>query len=232
MPDNDKFTDSEIWFENNKHFFPPGFKENMEMDMDTLSFYVQTYENTMEELRPQLRNLMMRQFPVLKTDTRQLALQAISELIENSGRFILFKLYSLMQDQKNGIDLRKKYPDFEDLLELHVRPHKPRSVDISLYDSIPQLSSERKKELADEFNKAEIRDIKRNERRKFYFFHLIQKCILKYYPEIQKLDEDGWSVYAIHVGMEYENYRDECIRIETFIKSGVTEENFSTRLSK
>lgn len=64
MPDNDKFTDSEIWFENNKHFFPPRFKENMEMDMDTLSFYVQTYENTMEELRPQLRNLMMRQFPV------------------------------------------------------------------------------------------------------------------------------------------------------------------------
>jgi hypothetical protein len=232
MSDNDKFTDSEIWFEKNKDFFPHGFRENLEMNTDTLSFYARTYENTMEELCPQLRNLMMRQFPVLKTDTRPLVLQAISKLIENSGCFILFKLYSLMQDQKNGIDLRKKYPNFNDLLDLHVRPHKPRSIDISFYDFVPLLPTERKKELVDELNRIELRNIKRNERRKFYFFDLIQKCIFKYYPEIQDLDADGWSVYAIYVGMEYEGYRDECIRIGKFIKRELTEESFSTRLSK
>ncbi len=223
MSDNDKFIDSEIWFENNKDFFPPEFLESMEMAMDTLSFYFHTYENTMKELRPQLRDLMIKQFPVLKTDTRPVVLQAINDVIENSGRFILFKLYNLMLDQKNGINLHKKYTNFDDLLELHVRPRKPHSIDISFYDFIPQLSSERKKELVNELNEKELLNIKRNERRKFYFFNLIQKCIFKYYPEIQKLDEDGWSVYAIHVGMEYEHYRDECIRIEKLIKSKLPE---------
>jgi len=44
---------------------------------------------------------------------------------------------------------------------------------------------------------------------------------------LQELDGDGWNVFAIHVGMEYEMYCNDCYHIENFIKYKFPEEDIN-----
>lgn len=232
MADDDEFSDNEIWFRNNSDFFPPELRKNMELVMDMAMFHNRVFKKVMEELGPKLRKLMLKQYPLFQTETRPLVVNAIDDIANSIGNTLLFSLYGLVQDQKNGVDLREKYPDFDSWLELYVRPNQPHLLEISFYDDFPQLSYEQKKELVDEINEQDIEGSRLYESQKFEFFELIQKVVLKHYLALQELEGDGWNVYSIHVGMEYRMYCDDCCHIEHFIENKLPEEDIKLTFSE
>jgi hypothetical protein len=227
MFDEDEFTENEIWFNNHRDFFPANFRENLESIMDMCTFHRRVFNKVMDELRPKVRQLMMKQFPLLRTETRPLVVKSIDDIVHRTGQSMLFNLYGLMQDQRNGVDLREKYPDFDSWIRLYVHPPKPKLTDISFYNIFPEMTYEQKKELVDEEYEQDVEAYNWNESRRFEFFDLIQKVVFKHYGALQDLEGDGWNVYAIHVGMEYHLYRDDCYHIENFIEAKFPEEDIN-----
>lgn len=227
MIDEEEFLENEIWFKNHSDFFPPEIRNNIEEVIEMCSFYVHVFDKAMDELNPKVRKLIYKQFPLLKTETRPLVLKSIDEIVDRTGMSLLFNLFGLLRDQKNGVDLREKYPDFESWISLYVHPPKPKPIDVTFYDGMQGLSDEQKMELVEEINTEELDGYNHFESRRFEFFDLIQKVVFNHYKALQELDGDGWNVYAIHVGMEYEMYCNDCYHIENFIKYKFPEEDIN-----
>lgn len=219
--------ENEIWFKNHSDFFPPEIRDKIEIILEMCSFYVHVFKKAMEALSPVVRELMYKQFPIIKKETRPLVLKSIGEIVDRTGMSLLFNLYGLIQDQKKGVDLREKYSDFDSWISLYVHPPMPVPIDVSFYDGMTGLSDEQIKKLVDEINTEDLEGYNYCESRRFEFFDLIQKVLFKYYEALQELEGDGWNVYAIHVGMEYEIFRNDCGHIENFIKYKFPEEDIN-----
>ena len=201
--------------------------QNLEKGLGVFMFYIRVVKHLMEEFTPAIRKLTWKQYPLIKTETRPLVLKSIDALIRSTGHNCLFQLYGLLEDQKNGVNLREKYGDFEGWIESYARPGIPYLIDVSTYDDFPQMTEDQKKELVDEINTSTLEGFNLFESRKFEFIDVFQKLIFKYYKEIKELDSDGWIIYSVHINQEYDDYRMMCDHYKNFISHNFKEEDIN-----
>ncbi len=229
LDSNYESSDFEIWYNENYMFFERETDILEGPTLDISLFYNGVYMPVMQELAPSVRKLMTRQYPLIDLEFRPLVLNYIDWVVSMAGHRFLMNLYQLIQDQKDGVNLREKYPDFESWIGFYARPGEPDLVTEVNYTKFTTYSEEEKKELIDAENKNITEFFEKEQLLKKEYYDIIQPLVFKYYPALQDLDYDGWIIYSVHIREDYEDYKFRCEHIETFIEYEFQEEDINLR---
>ena len=215
----------EIWYDDNRNYFLRGATGIVEPSVEIEAFYIGVYCPAMHDLMSAIRQLLVKQYPIIATESRPAVLQAIERRIEITGHTFLLYLFDLVQDQKEGINLPEKYPDFEKWRVAYRTLHKPYKFDESFFDQFPWLTDEQKNEFMEESRKEEEERFNWKDKRKYDFINMLQRIVLKYYKEIMDFEADQWIVYSSLITNEYAEYRIRFEHYVTFIEYEFPEED-------
>lgn len=222
--DDEGDIDYEAWYNRNKNYLPKEFIKHIEDKSDSLFFMFKVYRKVMKHLPSAVRELMLEQYPVFKTEKRPMVIEYINTIAETTGHTLLFLLYNLVQGQKKGVNIREKYPKFEEWVDFYGRPHKPDTIDENTRPQYKWLNDEEWIAYRDHENERMLGFFNWEEKRKFEFIDLVQTTIFKYYEEMYELNADEWIIYGVNIRDEYENFLCACEDVELFIDCGFPEE--------
>jgi hypothetical protein len=224
-----ELSDFEKWYDENYMFFEREFNKQLGPTLDISLFYTGVYCPVMQELSHFVRKLMVRQFPVIDLEFRPLVLKYIDWVVSMAGHRFLMNLYQLIHNQKEGINLREKYPDFESWISFYARPSQPDLITEVNYEKFTLYTDQEKKDLIDDENKDITDFFEKEQLLKKEYYDMIQPLVFKYYPALQDLDYDGWIIYSVQIREDYEDYKFRCEHIETFIEYEFQEEDINLR---
>src|ERR1035437_4149829 len=229
--DDYKMSELEEWYDNNFAYFNRASETESGLNLDITLFYNGVYYPVMKELAPTVRKLMYKQYPLLETEFRPMVMDHINWMVSKAGHRLLLMLNILVQDQKEGVNLREKYPDFESWIDFYARPPEPPVPNYHYLDNNPllfnALTAEQIKEIADEEWESDIKYFIKVEGLKKEYYDLIQPLVFKYYPALQELDYDGWIIYAVEIREEYEDFKLRCEHVDSFIEYEMDEEDIN-----
>lgn len=223
--DKDGDINYHAWFEMYKDYLPGKFQTMIEKNKSSLYFLFHVYRKVMRDLEPALQKLIYRQYPVFKKETRPLIVEEIQAITSTTGSSLLFNLYHLLDDQRNGVNVRKKYTEFEEWKQFYAMPKVPDVLDESTRPQYTWLSDEEWVKHVESENKAFLEFFNWCEKRKKEFMDVVQTILFKYYKELENLNGDEWIIYAVHIRDEYEYYLSNSESLEEFIDCGFPEED-------
>lgn len=223
--DQDGDMDFQAWYHLNKDNFPPELDEVLENSYDSFYFLFNVYRKIMDKLAPALRLLMAKQYPVFKTEKRPQVAAFIDTIATTTGYSLLFRLKTLVEDQKKGVSIREKYSNLEAWKALYVRPQQPPTIDQGKRSHFWWLNDLQWEKYVETENKKLLEFFQWSEKRKFEFIDVVQTIVLKYFKELEELNPDEWIIYAVHMHDEYEYYQVSCENVELFIDCGFPEKD-------
>ncbi len=214
--DDDDLERSEFdcWYDDNNMYFRRGADAFVEPDLDIELFYSNVYCKVMSELAPAVRKFIRYQYPVFETEYRPAVLDAIERIVLGTGHRFMLELYNLIQDQKEAVNLRGKYPDFE---EWEKRKKELRYFSRSIFNAIEGLTEKQKTDLYELAKDKFQESYNYKEQRLYEFIEMIQPILFQYYPVVQELNADGWIVYFHLLLIEHTDYRLDFEHYVTFI---------------
>jgi len=221
--DNEGDLNYDAWYSSNKDDLPEPLGNLMADNFDKFHFLCNVHQKVMKNLAPALRKLMLKQYPVFRTEKRKLVVQKINSVLTTTGHLLLLNLYHLVQGQKAGENVRETYPDFDTWVG-YARTESPNLIDENKRSQYTWLSDEEWEVYRDNENKDILQFFTWQEKRKFEFIDLVQKLLFKYFKELEDLNADEWIIYAVYIREEYEAYLFGCEEIERFIDCGFPEE--------
>jgi len=227
--DDNVLSEFEKWYDENLMYLKRESNEQSGPTLDISLFYTGIYNPVMQELAPLVRKLMLRQYPVIDTEYRHMVLDYINWLVSSAGHRLLLNLFVLVRDQKEGINLREKYPDFENWIEVYARPSKPQLVSVEDFSKFTVFTNHEKKSLVAEENIDIITIFEKKEKLKKDYYDIVQPIVFKHYPALQDLDYDGWIIYAVHIREDYEDFKYRCEHVKTFIEYEFQEEDINLK---
>ena len=213
------------WFNLNKQYIPPQFVDNMQESIDLMHFLSSVYFKVMKHLAPALHRLMREQYPVFKKEKRPLVVDYINTVASTTGYALLWKLYKLVNDQRAGVNVREKYPKFDEWVEFYGRPHKPDTINEATRPEYTWLNDAEWEVYRDNENKAFLEFFNWEQKRVFDFIDVVQTLLFKYFKELHELNADELIIYAVDIRDEYEYYLSGCEHAELFIDCGFPEED-------
>ncbi|MEI6752404.1 MAG: hypothetical protein WCK78_04480 [Paludibacter sp.] len=231
--DDDELTEMEEWYDDNCEFFVresrPITSVFVEVPQDVEFFYESVYCPAMAEIAPAVRVLIEKQYPSVKDEIRPKLVEYINWIAISAGKYLLLSSHELVDDQKEGVNLREKYPDFEFWVENYGRRPEPPVPNYSFADDNPyikeHISPEIIREVAEESCIEETEYYHRTENRRKEYFDIVQSVVFKYYKVLEDLDYEGWIVYAANINEDYESYTECCDHIDTIIKYNFDEDD-------
>jgi len=235
--DDDDYEMSELdeWYDHNFMYFKR--KSNPAGDMltgvtfEATLFYNGVYSPVKKEIAPAVRKLMLKQYPIIASESRQLVLEYINDTVNYLGHRMLMNLWSVVEDLKEGINLREKYPKLESWVDFYARPPKAPEPDYTFFDKYPgigiDLSEEAKKEYVEKMYAEEMFYFLEIEKLKKEYYDIVQPVVLKYFKALEDLDYDGWIIYAVEIREDYEIYKYRCEHLEGFIEYEFDEEDIN-----
>jgi len=179
-----EMSEFENWYEVNYTYFKRESKQQPGPDLDISLFYYGIYKPVMDKLALAVRKLMLKQYPVIDFEFRPMVLEYINWLVSSTGHKLMLNLYNLIQDQKEGFNLRDKYPDFKTWIDAYARPVKPVLITIEEYDEFSFYTDQEKKQLIQDENNEIIKFFERQEKLRKEFYDVIQPILFKYYSAL------------------------------------------------
>jgi hypothetical protein len=227
--EDDDFERSEfdIWYDDNFRYFRRGAEKFIEPSLDVELFYKGVYCPVMKELGKEVYALALKHYPIIGTEQRPAVLEAIRWRVEITGHEFLLRLYDLVQDQLEGINLHEKHPELDEWAVKYPTYRKPHYLDQSFFDKFTWLTEEQKQEMIAEDKKDADETFQIKEKPRFEFFDLLQRITFKYFKGAQDLDTDGWVVYNVILFSEYTDYEIRFEYIDEFIDYEFDEEDLN-----
>lgn len=215
--DREEELDFDAWFSRNQSYLPKEFVDHLKEHYDMLHFFFSIYRKMIKHLAPAMHELMLKQYPVFRTEHRPAVLESLDNLITNTCDTILFRLGFLVQDQKAGKIARETYPDIDKWRDFYGKPATPYTIDESTRPEYTWLNDAEWEQYRDSENASLLEFFNWEEKRKFEFVDLVQTYVFKYYKEIEDLNPDEWIVYAMIIRDKYEYYKSICENVELLI---------------
>lgn len=222
--DEDDSFNFEVWYNLRRKYFPQKLHELIDTNYELLNFLFSVYQKITEKLSPAIKDLMRKHYPVFKTEKRPMVVSFLDDIASTTGYKLLLQLFQLIKDQKAGVNMRVKYPKFDQWVDFYGRPQKPKTVDEDLRSLYTWMSDDEWETYRNNENKAMLDYFNWQEKRKFEFIDLVQSLLFSYYPDLQELDPDEWIIYAVCIRDEYEQFLCCCEDAELFIDCGFPEE--------
>jgi hypothetical protein len=223
----------------NKSSFPPELVEQFERNYDVLYYMFNVFVPVAGDLPDLVRELMYKQFPSFRKETRPTIVEALDSIVNAAGVDLIQTVGVIMHGKSEGKTARDIFKPFDQWVKNHTYPEdtweKVRDRERIEFGAL-DYSDKRWKEIKKEENKFRQLEIKWIQKRRFEYIDLLQTTFLKYFKGFEMLDADDLTVYSRILRIEYEDYNDYCQDIERFIDWGLEEEdfklNFSERMQK
>lgn len=226
-------TEVELWFDDNIEYFlrtPTPLSElPTEITLETELFYYNVYCPAKKQIKPAVLNLIHKQYPLTANEMRPRFLEEIDKIATEAGHHLLMRFAAILCDQKDGINVREFYTDFEQWEKEYARPEDPPQPDYSFADSWenkPDLTEQFIKEIADEVHVEELEAYHYHQGRRKEYFDLLQSIIIELYPAFLDFDLENWIMYARALHEDYFEYTENCDHIETMLEYKFDEADF------
>jgi len=207
----------DAWFSQNQRNFPKELVDFLKEHYDTFHFLFSIYRKILKHLDPAMHELMLKHYPVFRTEQRPAVLEYLDDLPTLTCDAILIKIYHLWLNQKAGKNIRDSFPDIDKWRDFYGKPKTPDTIDESTRPDYTWISDAEWEQYRDSENASLLEFFNWEEKRKFEFVDLVQTYIFKYYKEIENLNPDEWIVYAMIIRDEYEYFKTICENIELLI---------------
>jgi hypothetical protein len=232
--DDDDLEPSEFddWFDVYFSLFPAELKDGFEPKPEIYDFYQGMYLRIMQDLTPAIRKLMYKQYPEIETERRPAVVKKIENILSATGPIFLIRLFVLLNDERNGVDLRAKHPEFDEWVKSYAHAKNPYEKSNKIFAKLPWLTEEQKKEIIEKTIEEDLFDINWKEMRKWDFIDTVQTIVLKHYRQVENLSADGWIVYSAFLTLEYAEYRFDIEFISAFITALLPEEDIHLKYSE
>jgi len=119
----------ELSYQIHKDKLPSDFRDTMETFLEFYHFYIDIYESCTHRLVPELNKLMFRHYPVTEQATHPVQLEYIQDLHESHIFGLLLSLRNHLREQREGINIREKYPKLGSWKEFYCNPRMPYTID-------------------------------------------------------------------------------------------------------
>lgn len=213
------------WFELNKHDLPEPLKKIVSNHYETLRFICDDFMKGTKIMKEALHELIREQYPVFKTETRPLVLDKINTIVETASYYLVVETYNIIQQQNEGIDFRKEYPELEEWKETYGKPEPlPNLLTDEDREEHWFLSDEEWEERKEEENTGMMQFYHWQTRRKFEFNALALKVLFPLYSGCVSLDPDPLILFAVNLEEVYLGYRLSAENTERIIDYGFPEE--------
>jgi hypothetical protein len=141
----------------------------------------------------------------------------------------LLSSHELIDDQKEAVNLREKYVDFDYWVKTYGKPPAAPVPDYSFADNNPflkeNISEDIIREVAEESCIEETEHYLWVENRRKEYFDIVQPIVFRYFKPLEDLDYEGWIVYAANIREDYDRYTERCEHVDTIIRYGFDEED-------
>jgi len=208
------------WYKSNKDQLPPKLKKVMDGSYEFIRFVAEDYKRGMEIISTALHELIRQHYPVFKTETRPLVLGRIEMIVTNAAYSLVTQTYSIIKDQKEGLDFRQQFPNMEELKKRYGKPDEPELVT----DEERELYFDDDDAEWEEYKKEENEDILQyfnwETKRKREFMCVSQMLLFKLFKECEELDPDPLILFAGVLVEEYLLYRGLSELLERVIDCG------------
>jgi len=229
--DDYEMSEIEVWYDDNYEYLVRDSKVYLEITDEIIQFYDSVYVTSMSELEPAVQKLMLQQYPIIRGESRPMVVEYIKDTAKYTGHEFLMQLYMVVQDQKQGVNYREKYEEFQNWVEFYGRPAEKPVLNYKFFEEHPNLTSnftqEMKEEFAIESLESETITFDIEERLKKEYYNIVQPIVLKYYRELDDLNYEGWIMYAVQIREIYEDYKYRCEHLDAFIDYGFDEEDIN-----
>lgn len=224
-----EMSELESWYDDNFGYFIREPKIITGITEEITLFYDTVYIPIITELAPLIRKLMLKQYPIIRGESRPMVADYIDSVIHSAGHDLVMQIYMIVQDQKEGVNFREKNPDFESWVSFYGRPAETPVPDYTFFDEYPEiaktLTDQQKKEIAEESCEDEKICFVEEERLKKEYYDIVQPVVLKYYQDLDELGYEAWIMYAVQMREIYEEYKYRCEHLDTFIEYGFDEQD-------
>jgi hypothetical protein len=227
---NDIDSDVNHCIENN--VIPSVLKDSFQNVSDLIAFNTEVYQRISSHLIPALHKLMIRQYPVFAEENRPKMLIHLDDIIHSVSYSLMVKLYTLLRDQQENIQLREKYSEFEKWIKFYAMPQKAvvlekedRPEEAGIREDEWEIYRLRvNKEIIDSYNLIQ--------NRMKDFVRTVHFIIFEQLPELLELNADEWIVFSVIMRDEYTNYSALCNHAANFIHRNYPEEALNGELYK
>jgi hypothetical protein len=212
----------EEWMDINFFLLPVPFRFGQEPEYELYSFYTGVYKKVMCELWQPVHNITRRHYPEVMEEERPLVVERIERILDFVGHRFLLNLFDLLYDQRCGVDLREKYPDFDKYKKNYAQPCNPNQLDDSFFDDKPWITEEQKVEMQRHFEDC-LPAMTFKEKRRREFVDMLQSVLLRHFDVADKLESDSLIIYAMFLVCEHTDFRLDIEHYSSFITYGFDE---------
>lgn len=212
------FSEFRLFYELNKDKFPEDFRGTVEEFAEWATFYYEVYEPCAERMIPQLKRLLLKQYPDLKGAMHPSQVKYIGEIVETTPFSLVFGMKRLLKEQRDLKDARDKYPKIDEWREFYGKPEEPGTVsDESRNMFLWSKDEDWEKYKAEQNEEMRIFHEWQQKRLKEYY-DIVQPLLFEYMPELENFEGDFWVLYAVTLRDEYESWKDNCEHLENSIE--------------
>jgi hypothetical protein len=221
----------EDWLHYYRNCLPPELVNEPEKRFQELYYLYRVFTNILRQFQPAAYQVMLNQFPRFKEEARPLVVDRLHNIINRAGQNYLLQLFLLVYEQRAGVNVREKYPDFEKHKKRYGQPEKPNTIDDSDRDNYPSFPEDRIWEIfRDGYNKDIIKRFEWRKKREDAYINLLQEITLSQFSLIHELNGDEWIIYALWLQEDYGNYYLDCDMMCSFIDCKLPEEDIKLNM--
>ena len=224
-------TEAERWFDDHLGYFKwmepkDGFDVPFECEM----FYYSVFLPFMEKKNAPILAYVHDFFECIKNENRPEVLDRLNRNIEWVCEHTILKLFSRIEQQKTGKDIREFEPEFDGIATRYYevrKPSEPMTEVLEFWDKSDWITEELRSKFVMDY-KQELEDhFQFKDKRRSGFFAAIQGVLFPLYPALQDLDNDGWIFYFMTLYYEYYEFWMKMEDIQCFIEYGFEVEDLN-----
>jgi|GEM_PF-1664758 hypothetical protein len=180
------------------------------------------WKNVITNIQPAVRELMFRQFPLLKNETRPKVLTYIEDIVRGTATEVfLMKMYTIFDCHYSDKNIRDIHPDLDKWRKSYCEPQEPHQITGSRPEVYVKFSTMTEEEWQEEVKTENHRLIQLHnweQKRLNEFIETVESVYFKYFPELQEMNDDEWVVYRMRIIDEHFYFNTNCKHVEHFIE--------------
>ena len=226
MLDKHQFRKLKYEIDEYRNVLPDDLNQVLDKTFELFTPFVSYIIPAREELKKDVRKLLIKQYPVLNEPGNLYLVQCIKDITDKVSESLSERLYKELLDIEAGINSMENLEDYQWSVKFYTRPHEPIINTIEDYNLFDCLTYDEKVDFMNEYNTESIAACDEYNSKKTGFVAVVQPTLFKYYGEqLNNLDTNGWERYAVIIGRHFYSYHDYCYSLISLLLKGLLEEN-------
>lgn len=219
-------TEQEEFFHIHRDKLPPDFRETLDTYFGFREIFFSTEPKFFQLIHPPLWSLMQQHFPLLINTTDPEIKKHAKEIHSILSVNLIHGYWVLLNYQKDNIDLEKKYPKLRQWKQFYTWPEQPEQLGDKDRNHFRHPSAQEWEQYRQQENEKllQLHDKILTERQQFY--DIVQPVLFRLLPGLHNLEGEYWTLYAVKLRDNYEQWKTFAGRLETIIEYNLPPASF------